>query len=176
METAIFGGGCFWCTEAVFQQVRGVISVVSGYAGGSKNDPSYEQVSMGTTGHAEVIKIDFEPEIVSFQDLLEVFFATHDPTTLDRQGADAGTQYRSTILYTTEEQKSIAQEFIKKVTEEKIFENPIVTKVEALDQFFPAEEYHQNYYQQNKDKPYCQVVINPKLAKFKAKFASLLKD
>jgi peptide-methionine (S)-S-oxide reductase len=176
METAIFGGGCFWCTEAVFQQVRGVVSVVSGYAGGSKDTPSYEQVSMGTTGHAEVIKIDFQPEVVSFRDLLEVFFAVHDPTTMNRQGADTGTQYRSIILYTSDEQKRITEEFIAQVTKDQIFENPIVTQVEALGQFFPAEDYHQNYYQQNKDKAYCQVVINPKLAKFKAKFASFLKE
>jgi peptide-methionine (S)-S-oxide reductase len=132
METAIFGGGCFWCTEAVFQQVRGVVSVVSGYAGGSKDTPSYEQVSMGTTGHAEVIKIDFQPEVVSFRDLLEVFFAVHDPTTMNRQGADTGTQYRSIILYTSDEQKRITEEFIAQVTKDQIFETYF---------FLPTEQF-----------------------------------
>lgn len=173
-ETAIFGGGCFWCTEAIFKSLKGVTSVLPGYAGGTVPKPTYEAVCDGTTGHAEVIKIEFDPEKIKFQDLLEVFFATHDPTTLNRQGNDVGDQYRSIILYSTDEQKKTAEEFIKKVEEDKIFSSPVVTQIKPLDTFYEAENYHRDYYERNKDKPYCQVVINPKLAKFKAKFAELI--
>ena len=146
----------------------------SGYAGGEKINPSYEEVSSGSTGHAEVIHIEFNPELVGFRDLLEVFFATHDPTTLNRQGADEGTQYRSVILYTTEKQKQEAEKFIEEVTEEKIFQSPIVTEIKPLEKFYEAEQYHKDYYNQNQGKGYCQVVINPKLEKFKKKFSSLM--
>jgi peptide-methionine (S)-S-oxide reductase len=174
LDTAIFGGGCFWCTEAVFQQLRGVLSVTSGYAGGQLDNPTYEQVSMGNTGHAEVIKFEYDPEQISFQDLLEVFFATHDPTTLNRQGNDVGTQYRSVIFYESDMQKQEAQKFLQKLNDDKIFEAKVVTTIEPLVKFYPAEDYHQNYFNRNGDKPYCQVIINPKLEKFKKKFASLL--
>ncbi len=175
LETAIFGGGCFWCTEAVFGQLRGVLSVTSGYAGGQLDNPTYEQVSMGNTGHAEVIKFEYNPEQISFGDLLEVFFATHDPTTLNRQGNDVGTQYRSVIFSANDEQKKIAIEFLKKLETDRIFTDPVVTTIEPLVKFYPAEDYHQNYFNRNGGKPYCQVVINPKLEKFRKKFASLLK-
>ena len=170
LETAVFGGGCFWCTEAIFQSLRGVESVVSGYAGPSASSgqaaPTYEQVSMGNTGHAEVVKIEFDPSVISFKQLLEVFFATHDAMTPNRQGADAGPQYRSLILYTTDLQRAEAEKFIKP---------PVVTELKPLEKFYTAEEYHQNYYQTNPDKPYCQVVIGPKLAKLRQKFGPLLK-
>lgn len=185
LETAVFGGGCFWCTEAIFMRLKGVESVESGYAGGRINNPSYEQVSMGNTGHAESIKIEFDPSVISYADLLNVFFATHDPTTLNRQGADVGTQYRSAVFYTTPQQKQAAEEFIKKLDDEETFDSPIVTEVSPLNPapfaspkgagFWPAESYHQRYYDQNQNKPYCQVVIDPKIAKLRAKFAPLLK-
>ncbi|OGE80274.1 MAG: peptide-methionine (S)-S-oxide reductase [Candidatus Doudnabacteria bacterium RIFCSPHIGHO2_01_FULL_45_18] len=174
-ELAIFGGGCFWCTEAIFSRLRGVESVESGYTGGSLAKPTYEQVSMGNTGHVESIKIEFDPSAVKYSDLLNVFFATHDPTTLNRQGNDVGEQYRSAIFYTTPQQKKTAEEFIQKLADEETFDDPIVTAVSPLDKFWPAESYHQRYYEQNANKPYCQVVINPKLAKLRQKFAPLLK-
>lgn len=176
METAIFGGGCFWCTEAIFQSLRGVTSVLPGYAGGNVPNPTYEQVSSGTTGHAEVTKIDFDPGVIKFSDLLEVFFATHDPTTMNRQGNDLGTQYRSVIFFTNPEQKQVAEKFIQQLETEKTFDNSIVTQIQLLNEFYPAENYHQNYFLRNPSAPYCQVVINPKLQKFKIKFASLIKD
>lgn len=163
-ETAIFGGGCFWCTEAIFQNLKGVVSVKPGYAGGQMPNPSYEDVSTGETGHAEVIKIEFDPEQISYHDLLEVFFATHDPTTRDRQGGDVGSQYRSIIFYTLQSQKQEAEKFIHP---------PMVTEVVPFDKFYDAEEYHRNYYRKNQDKPYCQVIINPKLKKLREKFAGL---
>ncbi|MCC7356032.1 MAG: peptide-methionine (S)-S-oxide reductase MsrA [Candidatus Doudnabacteria bacterium] len=175
IQTAVFAGGCFWCTEAVFQRLRGVQSVTSGYAGGANPNPTYEQVSMGNTGHAEAIKFEYDPEQISFHDLLEVFFATHNPTELNRQGADVGTQYRSAIFYVNEEQRAEAEKFIKQVEADGVFDQPIVTTLEKLTEFYPAEDYHKDYYNKNKDQPYCQVVINPKLKKFKEKFASLLK-
>ena len=175
-ETAIFGGGCFWCTEAVFDELRGVQSVVSGYAGGSTKNPSYEQVCMGTTGHAEVIKIDFDPTQVSFRDLMTVFFATHDPTTLNRQGNDVGTQYRSAIFYADESQKAEAAAFIKELDEAKTFKNSIVTTLEPLAEFYPAEDYHQKFYANNPYQPYCQYLIPPKLSKLHKQFAALLKS
>ncbi|HEY4496903.1 MAG TPA: peptide-methionine (S)-S-oxide reductase MsrA [Candidatus Paceibacterota bacterium] len=173
-EIAVFGGGCFWCTEAIFSELTGVISVVSGYAGGTKKNPSYEDVSGGTTGHAEVIKIEFSSKEINYEDLLTVFFATHDPTTLNRQGADVGTQYRSIILYTTAEQKDKAERFINEL--DKDGGDKIVTEVKPLEDFYEAEEYHKDYYARNIDKPYCQVVISPKLNKLRSKFKELLKN
>jgi len=175
IEKAVFGGGCFWCTEAIFMRLNGVESVESGYAGGTVDNPSYEQVSMGNTGHAESIQIEFDPNVIKYEDLLNVFFATHDPTTLNRQGNDVGTQYRSAVFYTTPQQKQTAEEFIKKLEDEGIYDNPIVTEVSALDKFWPAESYHRRYYDQNQNKPYCQLVISPKISKLRAKFAPLLK-
>ncbi len=176
LNTAVFGGGCFWCTEAIFQRLRGVESVVSGYAGGSVANPTYEQVSMGNTGHAESIQIEFDPAVVQYADLLNVFFATHNPTTLNRQGADVGEQYRSAIFYTTNAQRDEAQKFIQQLEQDQVFDDPIVTVVAPLEKFWPAENYHQRYYEQNQNKPYCQVVISPKIAKLRQKFSALLKD
>lgn len=174
LETVVFAGGCFWCTEAVFNQLRGVQKVVSGYTGGQVINPTYEQVSSGNTGHAEAIKVEFDVAKISFQDLLEVFFATHDPTTLNRQGNDVGTQYRSAIFYSSQAQKEQAEVFITQLMAQKIFDQPIVTTLEPLGEFYPAEDYHQNYYKNNQSAPYCQVVISPKLTKLKQKFSSLL--
>ena len=176
VDTAVFGGGCFWCTEAVFDELRGVQSVVSGYAGGSTENPTYEQVCMGTTGHAEVIKIDFDPTQVSFRDLMTVFFATHDPTTLNRQGNDVGTQYRSAILYADERQRAEAAAFIKELDEAKTFKNSIVTTLEPLTEFYPAEDYHQKFYANNPYQSYCQYMIPPKLSKLHKQFSELLKS
>jgi peptide-methionine (S)-S-oxide reductase len=175
-EVAVFGGGCFWCTEAVFDELRGVISVVSGYAGGSTKNPSYEQVCSGGTGHAEVIRIEFDPSQIAFKDLLTVFFATHDPTTPNRQGNDVGTQYRSTVLYANEEQQREAKGLIKELNESKAFGKPVVTTVEPLGEFYPAEEYHQKYFANNPYQPYCQFTIPPKLHKLHKQFSELLKS
>jgi len=175
-EAAVFGGGCFWCTEAVFDELRGVVSVMPGYAGGSVKNPTYEQVCGGGTGHAEVIRIEFEPSQISFKDLLTVFFATHDPTTLNRQGNDVGSQYRSTILYADEEQKQEAERFIKDLNETKAFGKPVVTTVERLGEFYEAEDYHRKYYANNPYQPYCQFMIPPKLQKLHKQFAELLKS
>ena len=175
IETAVFGGGCFWCTEAVFQRLRGVSSVLPGYSGGHVENPTYEEVSSGTTGHAEATKIEFDPEQISFRDLLDVFFATHDPTTLNRQGNDEGTQYRSVIFYNSAEQKEEAKKFISELENDKIFQSPIVTEIKAFDKFYVAEDYHKNYYNQNKNKGYCMVVINPKLDKLRKRFSEKLK-
>jgi len=172
-EIAVFGGGCFWCTEAVFEELRGVTSVMPGYAGGAIRNPTYKEVSAGKTGHAEVIKIEYNPEKISYRDLLTVFFATHDPTTLNRQGPDLGPQYRSIILYTTENQKKEAEMFIAKLNES---EPKAVTELKPLEAFYGAEEYHRKYYANNKSAPYCQVVINPKIEKLKAQFHELLKS
>ena len=174
-ETAVIANGCFWCTEAVFSMLRGVSSVVSGYAGGKMENPDYDQVSTGQTGHAEAIKIEFDPKQISFEDLLIVFFNTHDPTTLNRQGADIGTQYRSGIFYTNAAQKTTAESVIKELTDAKAYEKPIVTEVVPLVKFYPAEEYHQGYFKNNRANPYCQIVIAPKLEKFEKRFAELLK-
>lgn len=176
LQTAIFAGGCFWCTEAVFQKLRGVQSVVPGYAGGSIPHPTYEQVSGGQSGHAECIKFEYDPELISYRDLLEVFFATHNPTTLNRQGNDVGTQYRSTIFYSNNEQKQQAEEIIKELSAVKAYSDPIITTLEPLTEFYQAEDYHLNYYKRNENQPYCQVVINPKLKKFKEKFANLIEE
>lgn len=171
-EVAVFGGGCFWCTEAVFQRLDGVISAQPGYAGGTTKNPTYEDVSSGETGHAEVIKIGYNPAKISYEDLLTVFFATHDPTTLNRQGNDVGTQYRSIILYSNDEQKEKAEKFIKELNK---VGDEVVTELKTLDTVYPAEDYHKNYYEKNKDKAYCQVVISPKLEKLEKKFKELLK-
>ncbi len=175
-QSIVFGGGCFWCVEAIFQRLKGVESVVSGYAGGDKNNPSYFSVSSGNTGHAEVIHVEFDPTIISFETMLSVFFSAHDPTSMNRQGNDVGEQYRSVIFYTTDDQKQECEKFIQNLTEEKIFSQPIVTELKPLEKFFPAETYHQNYYNQNTEQPYCQIVIEPKLVKLRAKFSHLLKD
>ena len=175
-QVAVFGGGCFWCTEAVFDELRGVISVVSGYAGGTVKNPTYEQVCGGRTGHAEVIRIEFDPRQIAFKDLLTVFFATHDPTTLNRQGNDVGTQYRSTVLYANEEQKREAEAFIKELNDSKAYRSPVVTTVEPLGEFYAAEDYHQKYYANNPYQPYCQYMIPPKLSKLHKQFAELLKS
>jgi peptide-methionine (S)-S-oxide reductase len=173
---AVFGGGCFWCAEAVFDELRGVHSVVSGYAGGKNKNPTYEQVCMGNTGHAEVIKIEFDPSQVSFRELMTVFFATHDPTTLNRQGNDSGTQYRSAIFYADEGQKAEAAAFIKELDEAKTFKNAIVTTLEPLTEFYPAESYHQKFYANNPFQSYCQYMIPPKLSKLHKQFSELLKS
>jgi peptide-methionine (S)-S-oxide reductase len=175
-KIAVFGGGCFWCTEAVFDELRGVKSVVSGYAGGSTKNPTYEEVCGGRTGHAEVIKIDFDPGEIAFKDLLTVFFATHDPTTLNRQGNDFGTQYRSAIFYADEEQKREAEAFIKELNDSKAFGKPVVTTLEPLGEFYVAEDYHQKYYANNPYQPYCQYMIPPKLSKLHKQFGELLKS
>jgi peptide-methionine (S)-S-oxide reductase len=174
-EIATLGGGCFWCLEAVFEQLRGVEKVESGYAGGHTANPTYQQVCNGNTGHAEVVQITFDPALVSFRDILDVFFATHDPTTLNRQGADVGTQYRCAIFYPTAEQKQIAEQRIAELNAEKIWDSPIVTEVVPLQAFFRAEEYHQGYFRQNPRQSYCQAVVSPKVAKFRSKFADKLK-
>ncbi len=175
MEKIVLGGGCFWCTEAVYQMLDGVIKVTSGYGGGADDKPNYYSVSSEKTGHAEVIEVEYDPNVITLENLFAVFFTAHDPTTRNQQGADKGAQYRSVILYTTLEQKIAAEKYIQKLTMEKIYSNPIVTELEPLQKFFPAEDYHQNYYNQNKDaNPYCQVVIDPKIAKIRASFAHLL--
>ena len=175
-QIAVFGGGCFWCTEAVFDELRGVQSVVSGYTGGKNKNPTYEQVCMGNTGHAEVIKIEFDAAQISFRDLMTVFFATHDPTTLNRQGNDAGTQYRSAIFYADDQQKEEAAAFMKELGEAKTFKNSIVTTLEPLTEFYAAEDYHQKYYANNSYQPYCQITIPPKLGKLHKQFKELLKS
>jgi peptide-methionine (S)-S-oxide reductase len=174
LDTAVFGAGCFWCVEAIFQELKGVQSVEAGYSGGTVENPSYEQVCTGTTGHAEVARIIFDPSEISYDDLLEVFWTTHDPTTLNRQGADVGEQYRSVIFYLNDTQKEAAEKSKKDVAT-KIWDDPIVTSIEPLKNFCIAEDYHQNYYNNNLNKSYCQFVINPKLEKFRKKFKEKLK-
>ena len=175
LQSAVFGNGCFWCTEAIFQKLKGVVKVAPGYAGGAKANPTYEDVCNGGTGHAEVIKIDYDPAVLEYKTLLEVFFATHDPTTLNRQGNDAGEQYRSVIFYSSPEQKQEAEKFIVQLTADKIFDDAIVTQIQPLDKFYEAENYHHDYYEKNKGKPYCMLVINPKLEKFKKHYSQLMK-
>ena len=167
-EIIVFGGGCFWCTEAVFSMFRGVSNVMPGYAGGSTSNPTYEDVCGGDTGHAEVLRIEYDPGIVPLEKLLEVFFAMHDPTSLNKQGADYGTQYRSIILYTTAGQKAEVDAFIEKAMAD--FKKPIVTEVKKLDKFYPAEDYHRRYYEKNPNQPYCTLVISPKVAKIRKEF------
>jgi peptide-methionine (S)-S-oxide reductase len=174
-ETAILGGGCFWCLEAVYTQLRGVDSVLSGYAGGSVANPSYEDVCSGRTGHAEVVRISFDPSVITYRDLLDVFFTIHDPTTPNRQGADVGTQYRSIILYQSPEQEATAREVIAETQASGLWHAPIVTQVEALERFSPAEAYHQSYFERNPYQPYCQIVIAPKVAKARHKYLERLK-
>ena len=175
MEIATFAGGCFWCTEAVFLDIKGVEEVVSGYIGGSTKNPTYAAICTGTTGHAEAIQITFNPAEVAYEDLLEIFFATHDPTTLNRQGADVGTQYRSEVFYHSLEQKEKAENYISLIENEKLYDKKVVTKVSSATVFYPAEEYHQNYYNQNSSQGYCQMVIAPKLEKLRKYYKSKLK-
>ena len=174
-ETAVLANGCFWCTEAVFSSLKGVISVKSGYTGGTVKNPTYEQVSNGNTGHAEAIRIEFDPTIISLDDILTVFFNTHDPTTLNRQGNDVGTQYRSGIFYANEEQKQKAEAFVRELNASKAYDRPVVTEVTAFSEFYPAEDYHDQYYAIHKDQPYCRLIIAPKIEKLEKRFAQLLK-
>jgi len=175
LQTATLAGGCFWCLEAVFDEIKGVQAVESGYAGGHMNNPTYRAVCNGDTGHAEVVQVHFDPNVVSYRDLLNVFFAIHDPTTLNRQGADAGTQYRSAIFYYDDEQKKIAEELIKDLNAQQIWDRPIVTEVTKLDKFYVAEDYHQEYFARNPYQPYCMAVVAPKVSKFRKHFLELLK-
>ncbi len=175
-EVATLGGGCFWCLEAVFDDLRGVKSVESGYTGGEVVNPTYRQVCAGTTGHAEVVQVAFDPQVVSFRELLEVFFTIHDPTTLNRQGADVGSQYRSAIFYHSPEQKEIAEKTIAELSAEGIWDAPIVTEVVPLEEYYVAEDYHQEYYAQNPSQAYCRAVVAPKVAKFRQKFLEKLKS
>jgi peptide-methionine (S)-S-oxide reductase len=174
-EIATLAGGCFWCLEAVYDDLKGVEDVVSGYSGGKTPNPTYQQVSTGMTGHAETVQITFDPKQVSYEDLLHVFFTIHDPTTLNRQGADVGTQYRSVIFYHNPEQKEIAQRVIHELETEKVYDKPIITELVEFSAFYPAEEYHQEYFTKNPYQPYCQVVIAPKVAKFRKKYLERLK-
>jgi peptide-methionine (S)-S-oxide reductase len=175
-EVVTLGGGCFWCLEGVFEQLRGVEKVESGYTGGNMPNPTYQQVCTGSTGHAEVVQVTFDPAVISFRDILDVFFATHDPTTLNRQGPDAGTQYRSAIFYHSPEQKETAQRRIAELNQEGIWDAPIVTEVVPLREFYKAEEYHQGYFRQNPGQGYCRAVITPKVAKFRKQFADKLRQ
>jgi peptide-methionine (S)-S-oxide reductase len=175
MELATFGSGCFWCTEAIFLNVQGVEKVESGYSGGKVKNPTYREVCSGLTGHAEVIQVTYDPKVVSYDELLEIFWQTHDPTTLNRQGADEGTQYRSVVFYHNDEQKTLAEGYKKKLTEAKAFDDPIVTEISPFTIFYKAEDYHQNYYNLNGSAPYCSFVIKPKLDKFKKVFKEKLK-
>ncbi len=175
LETATLAGGCFWCLEAIFDDLKGVTDVVSGYSGGSTPNPSYEQVCTGRTGHAESVQVTFDPAVISFRELLEVFFTIHDPTTLNRQGADVGTQYRSAIFYHTPEQKAAAEEVISQLSAEKVWDRPFVTELKPFTGFYAAEDYHQEYFSRNPYQPYCQVVIAPKVAKFRKKYMERLR-
>lgn len=174
-STAVLAGGCFWCIEAVFEQLQGVQRVISGYTGGSVPDPTYEQVCTGTTGHAEAVQVTFDPAVISYPELLEIFFAFHDPTTQNRQGPDRGTQYRSAIFFADGEQERTAREVIADLTARRVFPDPIVTQVERLGTFYPAEEYHQEYYDRNPEQMYCQAMISPKVAKLRKQYAGRLK-
>jgi peptide-methionine (S)-S-oxide reductase len=175
LQTATLAGGCFWCLEAVYDEIKGVHSVESGYAGGQVDNPSYREVCGGMTGHAEVVQVHFDPNVVSYRDLLNVFFAIHDPTTLNRQGADVGTQYRSAIFYHDDEQKKIAEELMKDLNTQKIWDRPIVTEVTKFDRFYVAEDYHQEYFARNPYQPYCMAVVAPKVSKFRKHFLEMLK-
>lgn len=173
-ELATLAGGCFWCLEAVYKELRGVSRVVSGYAGGHVESPTYREVCDGTTGHAEVVQITFDPSVASYKELLEVFFTIHDPTTLNRQGADVGTQYRSAVFYHTPEQRETAEQVIAEMTAERVWDSPIVTEVTPLDKFYPAEDYHQDYFEKNPTQPYCRAVVAPKVSKFRKLFLDRL--
>ncbi len=175
MEKITLGGGCFWCLEAVYDELRGVTDVVSGYTGGITTNPSYKQITTGTSGHAEVVQLTYDPTIISTRQILDVFFTIHDPTTLNRQGADVGTQYRSAVFYHTDDQKRITEETIAELTQNQMWADRIVTEITPLDTFYPAEDYHQEYFENNPNAGYCQVVIAPKVAKFRSKFLAELK-
>ena len=175
LEVATLAGGCFWCIEAVFREIDGVEKVVSGYTGGKSFNPTYQRVCSGDTGHAEAVQISFNPSKISYKEILEIFFSVHDPTTPNRQGADVGTQYRSAIFYHNEEQKIIAEEIIKELNRGALGENPIVTQIVALDKFYPAENYHQEYFSRNSEQAYCQMVISPKMNKFRQQWANRLR-
>jgi len=175
-ELATLAGGCFWCLEAVFEQLKGVKKVDSGYSGGHVPNPSYEAVCTGTTGHAEVTQVTFDPDVISFRDLLGVFFSIHDPTTPDRQGGDVGTQYRSAIFHHDDEQRRVAEDLVRELEAEHVFDDPIVTKIEPLEAFYPAEEYHREYYRRNPTQAYCRAVIAPKVAKLRSKYLAKLKQ
>jgi peptide-methionine (S)-S-oxide reductase len=175
LQTATIAGGCFWCLEAVYDEIKGVHSVESGYAGGKKDNPNYREVTTGMTGHAEAVQVHFDPQVVSYRDLLNVFFAIHDPTTLNRQGADVGSQYRSAIFYHDEEQKTTAEQLIHELNDQHIWARSIVTEVARFDKFFMAEDYHQEYFTNNPSQPYCMAVVAPKVAKFRKHFLEMLK-
>ncbi len=175
LETATLAAGCFWCIEAVFDDLKGVEDVISGYSGGHTENPTYREVCSETTGHAEVVQIKFDPNEISYKEILQVFFTVHDPTTLNRQGNDIGSSYRSAIFYHSDEQKRVAEEVIKEVTDEAVYDNPIVTEVTAFDKFYPAEDYHQEYFANNPTQPYCAAVVAPKVSKFRQKYTSKLK-
>lgn len=175
LEKATLGGGCFWCTEAVYLELKGVVDVKPGYSGGHVKNPGYKEVCTGTTGHAEVVQITFDPEKISYSEILEVFFMTHDPTTLNRQGNDVGTQYRSSVFYHNAKQKEIAEQVIAAFEKEQVYDKPIVTQLEAYDTFYVAEDYHLNYYNRNKSQGYCEFIITPKLEKFRKVFKDQLK-
>lgn len=175
-ETVTLGGGCFWCLEAVYEQMEGVTRVQSGYMGGSQPNPTYRQVCGGKTGHAEVVQVEFDPSITSLRDVLEVFFAIHDPTTRDRQGNDVGPQYRSAIFYHTDEQRCIAEHLLQEIARDRVFPDPVVTELQPASEFWPAEDYHNEYFRRNPDQPYCSVVVAPKVAKFRRKFQSKLRS
>jgi len=176
MEEATFGAGCFWCVEAIFQDLKGVVAVESGYAGGKIKNPTYKEICSGLTGHAEVIRITFDPSVITFADLVRVLFVVHDPTTLNRQGNDVGTQYRSVIFYNSEEQKETAQRIKEEFEQKAIYDAPIVTQIEPLTNYYPAEQYHQNYYKDNPNQPYCKAIITPKVQKFRKHYFNLLRE
>lgn len=175
VEVATLGGGCFWCTEAVFSEIRGVVKVEPGYSGGRVADPTYEQVSTGTTGHAEVVQVTFDPHVISFREILEIFFATHDPTASNRQGSDVGTQYRSVVFYHNSEQKAITEKLIEELNSAKVYDAPIVTQVEPLRAFYRAENHHKGYFKHHSEQPYCRLVISPKIAKLRKHYREKLK-
>jgi len=175
-EIATLGGGCFWCLEAVYRETEGIEKVVSGYMGGRTSDPTYKDVCSGTTGHVEVVQLTFDPSVISYRDILEIFFVIHDPTTLDRQGNDVGTQYRSVIFFHSPGQKTVAEDVIRELTSEKAFDDPVVTAIEPAQQFFPAEAYHQEYFESHPYQPYCAFVVAPKVQKFRKKFAGRVKS
>lgn len=175
LEKATLGGGCFWCTEAIFKRLKGVDGVVSGYAGGTRKNPSYEQVTTGATGHAEVVQVEFDPKVISYEKLLEIFFHLHDPTTLNRQGADEGTQYRSVIFYHDEKQKELAEKVRDEIADSGVYHDPIITEIVPFEKFYTAEEYHQNYYENNKNQGYCSYVISPKIHKLLKEYSKEVK-
>ncbi|MDQ1284069.1 MAG: peptide-methionine (S)-S-oxide reductase [Patescibacteria group bacterium] len=174
-ETAYLGGGCFWCTEAVFARIKGIVSVTPGYAGGVRENPTYEEVSGGATGHAEVVKVEYDPALISYETILNIFFATHNPTTPNRQGMDVGTQYRSVIFFEDDWQKEAAEKFVRNLEAERIFENTIVTEIKLLEKFYEAESYHKKYFEKNSQAAYCQTVISPKIAKLRRRFKDWMK-